>query len=129
LEGNGFLKPERLLELRRRRVPTSLGQDVLVRALGYADLSSMMGALLDVASLGDEAKGRPADLVNSPKGLSLLGSIEKVVVAACLEPVFGTDPTAGPVASDLPLEDQMAIFTVVCELSGYSKKTAEQVRP
>ena len=129
MEVNGFLKSERLLELRRRSVPTSLGHPVLIRALGYADLSSMMGALLDVASLGDKAKAAPAEVVKSPQGMAMLASIEKVVVAACVEPAFGTDPKSGPVASDLPFEDQLAIFTAVCELSGYSKAEGGRVRP
>ena len=126
---NNFLTREGLLAQRRRRVPTSLGQDVHVRALGYADLASMMGVLLDVASLGDEAKKQPAELVKSPKGAALLAAIEKIVIAACVEPVFGTDPKLGLVPSDLPLGDQLEVFTAVMQLSGYSAAVAQQVRP
>jgi hypothetical protein len=126
---NNYLTREGLLGARRRRVPTSLGHDVLVRPLGYADLCSMMGVLLDVASLGEEARKKPAELAASPKGAAFLGSIEKVLIAATVEPAFESDPKKGPVPSDLPLDDQLAIFTVVLELSGYSSAAGRAVRP
>lgn len=127
---NNFLTREQLLAQRRRRVPTSMGQDVLVRALGYADICSMTGALLDVAALGAEARNmNPLELVQTPKGASVLASVERVIVAGCVEPTFGNDPRKGPVPADLPAEDQLKVFVAILELSGYSKEIGEQVRP
>jgi hypothetical protein len=126
---NGFLTRDAIFAARRRSVPTSLGHPVQIRALGYVDLCSMTGALLDVVSLGAEAKKKPTDLAASPKGQALLKAIETVLIAATVEPVFGTDPQKGPVPSDLPLADQLAIFTEVLELSGYSQAAGEAVRP
>lgn len=136
MEGNGFVTREQLLARGRREVETTLGK-VRVRALGYADISTAMGALLDVATMGDKGvEASPEERLKSftetlkgPKGAPILGSVEKVILKGCVEPQLAADAKDGPAPSDFPLEDQMAIFTAICELSGYSKKDGEQVRP
>jgi hypothetical protein len=127
--GGGAVR-EQLLAARRRKIATTLGFEVQVRALGYADLSALMGVLLDVSTLGEEAKKTSAeDLVKTPKGVAVLASVEKVLIAGCVEPKLGSDPAAGPVPADLPIPDQLAIFTAILELSGYSKEAGAAVRP
>lgn len=130
MEGNGLLSAEALLSARRKRVVTSLGV-VEVRALGYAELATLRGGLLDLAALLKKAKAvKEADLESlGPGDLAALANIEKVIVAGCVQPKFGFDATLGPVPADLPPPDQFAVFNAICELAGYSKEAAEKLRP
>ena len=133
-----------LLELRRRAVPTSLGIDLPVHAIEPGELVLISRTLLDLAAMGEARNAAAAqggdggpeaaakaftDYITSPKGKEFFALVERVVRAGCLDPVFGTDPAAGPVVSDLPLVDQLAVFNAVLELSGYSKQAAESIRP
>jgi hypothetical protein len=128
------LTEDAILGARRRRVDTSLGAALVVRALSFRTLVKLLGQLLDVAALGDAAKAAkgPEDLVELIKGEKandMLEAIEKVVAAGCVTPKFGDDPAAGPVVADLPIPDQMAAFTAILDLSGYTKKAGAEIRP
>ena len=127
---NGALSVEALRGQRRRQIDTGLGGYIEVRALGYADLALHTGALLDVSSLAEAVKEKgPAELVNSPRGQAVLAAVEKVLLVGCVSPKLGTNPAEGAVVADLPIEVQLEAFAAILQLSGYSKKAGETVRP
>lgn len=125
-----LLTKEAILAKRRKRVALPvMGFDVVIRALGYVDLSSNIGALLDIASLGEKgSKSTPEDLAKSKRGAEIFAGIERVVMLGVVDPKLGTDP-AGPVVSDIPPADLMLLFTEICELSGLSKAAGADIRP
>lgn len=129
-QGNGNLTAASILATRRRRVETSIGGAITVRGLSFSEISELSGVLVDVSRLADEVKEqKPEALITTPGGRGLLSAIEKIVKAGCVEPVFGSDPAAGPIVADLPLSDQMAAFSAILDLSGHTKKAAEEIRP
>jgi hypothetical protein len=136
-EKAGLLTGEEVIGARRRRVEISLGT-VLVRSLGFRGLTGMLGQLMDVASLSEDARELQAsgsdaqakkDFVTGEKMQERLPVIEKVVAAGCVQPRFGEDPAAGPVVSDLPIDDLFTIFNAIVELSGFTKQSGDSVRP
>ena len=131
MEGNGQLAPSALVASARREVKTSLGT-VLVRRIGYAALAQVRGQLMDLQSLigtKTESEIDSVEFLKRPEAGKALESIESIVRLAVLSPALGTDPTVGPVAADFPIADQLLIFSEALDLSGFTRKAAEEVRP
>ena len=135
---------KRLLAMRRKTVSTSLGLDIPLRIIEPADLILIARQVIDLATLGEmgslgkavgESSGEGdaakafTEFMASQKGKDFFGLVERVIRAGSVDPVFGTDPALGPVVSDLPIVDQMTLFTAILELSGFSKEAAETIRP
>lgn len=129
-EGNGSrprLTAGAVLSASRREVELADGSTVLVRKLKLAEHALIIGGIPDLSALALESKpGAPArnDQVAHAEGM-----IHKFIAAACLDPKFSLDPSDGPTPGDLSVEDQMAIFHAVMDLSGFAKKAAEGVLP
>ena len=101
-----------------------------VRRFGPGDLVLSTRALMDVSQLtagvaaGEQdpqaGASKLAEFAISPKGQEFFAVVERVVRAGSMDPVFGTDPAKGAVVADLPLTDQLKLFTAILELSARS---------
>lgn len=130
MTGNGFLTADQLRSRGRREVELPSGGRVLVGRVGMGDLACFVECLPDVSSLAARAEGRQEDARLTPAQVKRAqDAIERVMVAGLLSPRLSQDPDAGPTPADFPYEDQLAIFNAVLELSGLSRRKADEVLP
>lgn len=123
---------EILSRSRRVVVGKQSGYRYLVRRLSEFEAVGVLGRIPDLQAFAERAlrvsqqpSAEDAAAV-AEHSASIIAVFERVVKAALLEPKLGD---GGLLISDIPVADLADIFTSVMEMTGYSEKAAEEIRP
>lgn len=131
MEGNGYVTAAAVQAAGQKDVETSLGK-VLVGRLPYPLFVQIRGKLMDLQSLvreGGADRLEAPEFLESPEARKALEVVEPVLIAAVLQPKLQADPGVGPAPRSFSIEDQLVLFSAVMELTQFTRRAAEEVRP